>query len=102
MAGLQTGRQGIADGLEGGAVIARDHQLGKRCRGEPADGKPSLPRTAADRADRPHPLRQRGRQLVRNRDAAADDGQKPAQPLRVSAGSLQVLLNVMGHLLSLG
>ena len=27
--GPQPGRQGIADGLEGGAVIARDYQLGK-------------------------------------------------------------------------
>lgn len=28
----QPGRQGVADGFEGGAMVARDHELGERCR----------------------------------------------------------------------
>jgi integrase len=37
-------------------VPARDDELGKRRCGQPVDGKLSLPRAAADRADRPYPL----------------------------------------------
>jgi len=58
-AGLQRSRQGIADGLERRAVSARDHQLGKRSRGQPGNRKFTLPRAAPDRAHRSHPLGQR-------------------------------------------
>jgi hypothetical protein len=58
-AGLQPCRQRVADGLEGGAMIARDHELGKLRSGKRADRKlPSHGRLRTARTARtPAPAR---------------------------------------------